>query len=73
MFLRFGRERSPQIIGMQPGPITGDLDSWEQAPNNCPECGQPYCTSCGSCHTAGCRFIRVVCADAQDRIMRNRD
>ncbi|GHO83000.1 hypothetical protein [Dictyobacter formicarum] len=37
MFRRFfGRERSPQIIGMQPGPITGDLDGWEQDPNNCP-------------------------------------
>ncbi|GCE04773.1 hypothetical protein [Dictyobacter aurantiacus] len=57
------------ILDLYRSPSTGELSPLERDPNVCCGCDEPYCDGCGSCHTPGCRYVRVVCAQAQDAIM----
>ncbi len=50
-------------------PPTGKLNGWVPVERSLTVgCGHA-CESCGQCHTAGCRSCRVVCEDAQTKIV----
>jgi hypothetical protein len=35
----------------------------------CPGCGYRYCEDCGKCHMGGCRYVKVMCLAALDKVM----
>ncbi len=64
-------EKSNTIIEWpRRGRPTGKLNGWVPVERSLTVgCGH-QCGSCGRCHTPGCRSCAVVCAEAQQALMR---